>query len=374
MAAEMNLSFRNTSLAFAIALSAFTMEAQTKVTKAAYGKMPDGTAIDQYTIKSPKLEVSVITYGGIITSIISPDNDGKMGDVALGFANLNDYTTKNDPHFGGTIGRYANRIGKAHFKLEGKEYHTPANDHENTLHGGPGGFDHVVWQAKQIPNGVELTHLTPDGDQGFPGNLTATVRMTVSGDSLKLDYSAKTDKPTVVNLTNHSYFNLNGEGSGDILSHKVQIHSAKFTPVDAGLIPTGELKPVKDTPFDFQLPHAVNERINVNDEQLKLGNGYDHNWVLDAQKTLRPVAEVYTDQSGRVLTVLTDQPGIQFYTGNFLNGVQGKNGHKYEFRNGLCLETQHWPDSPNHPMFPSTELKPGQTYHTVTVYRLSVRK
>src|SRR5438309_3670405 len=369
----MKTSLRNTSLLFAIALTALTMDAQTKVTKAAYGKMPDGTAIDQYTIKSPKLEVSVITYGGIITSIISPDKTGKMGDVALGFDKLDDYRTKNDPHFGGTIGRYANRLAHAQFKLEGHDYHTPANDHGNTLHGGVG-FDHVVWQGKQIPSGVELTYKSPDGDQGFPGNLTAMVRMTVEGDALKLAYSATTDQPTVVNMTNHSYFNLNGEGAGDILKHKVQLHAAKFTPVDAGLIPTGELKPVAGTPFDFQLPHAVGERINVNDDQLKLGKGYDHNWVLDQQKTLRNVAEVYSEDSGRVLTVLTDQPGIQFYTGNFLDGVQGKNGHKYEFRNGLSLETQHWPDSPNRPGFSTTELKPGRTYHTVTVYRLGVRK
>ncbi|MBV9669349.1 MAG: galactose mutarotase [Acidobacteriales bacterium] len=370
----MNLQFGKPAIFLALCTTALFMSAQTKVTKADYGKMPDGTPIDRYTIKSPKLEISVINYGGIVTSILSPDKDGKMADVALGFDTLDDYRTKNDPHFGGTIGRYANRIAHGEFKLNGQTYKLPKNNGENTLHGGDVGFDRVVWNAKEIPDGVELTYLSKDGEQGFPGNLNCTVKMTVSGDALKIEYTAKTDKPTVVNLTNHSYFNLNGEGAGDILKHKVQIHAQRFTPVDASLIPTGQLEQVKDTPFDFQLPHAVGERINLGDEQLKLGKGYDHNWIPDRPGMLRAVAEVYSEESGRLLTVMSDQPGVQFYTGNFLNGVVGKHGHKYEFRNGLALETQHWPDSPNHPSFPTTELKPGQTYHTVTIYRLSVRK
>ncbi|MEO8725008.1 MAG: aldose epimerase family protein [Acidobacteriaceae bacterium] len=348
-------------------------QAETKVTKAEFGKMPDGTAIDIYTLAEGKYEVRVMAYGAIVASIKTPDRNGKVADVALGFDTLNDYVKKNDPHFGGTIGRYANRIAHGTFSLDGKTYHVPKNDGDNALHGGPVGFDKAVWQAKQIRNGVEFTHLSPDGDQGFPGNLTVTLRYTLANNALLLEYTATTDQDTVVNLTNHSYFNLKGEGDGDILQHKVQIHAQEFTPVNADLIPTGELQPVRDTPFDFQIHHAVDQRINEKSDQLKLGMGYDHNYVLDNGGKLTQVAEVYSPESGRVLSVSTTEPGLQFYTGNHLDGVKGKGGHIYSMRDGLCLEAQHYPDSPNHPNFPSTELKPGQHDHQTTIYKFSTR-
>jgi aldose 1-epimerase len=246
----------------------------------------------------------------------------------------------------------------------------------NALHGGPKGFDKVVWKAKEIPHGVELTYVSPDGDMGFPGKLTIVVRYTVVGKDLKIEYSATTDKDTVLNLTNHSYFNLAGQGNGDILKDIVKINAGKFLPVDANLIPTGELESVAGTPFDFRKPIAVGARINDNNEQLKLAHGYDHDWVLDSGGgKLAEAAEVYEASSGRVMTVLTDQPGVQFYTGNFLDGtLKGKDGKVYEHRAALCLETQHFPDSPNHPNFPSTELKPGHRYHTETIFRFSTRK
>ena len=281
-----------------------------------------------------------------------------------------------NPFFGALIGRYANRIANAEFKLEGKEYHVPANDGKNSLHGGPHGFNNQVWKGKEIPNGVELTYLSKDGEAGYPGNLSVTVRYTLSNSALHIDYSATTDKPTVLNLTNHSYFNLAGQGNGDILNHELTLHASKFTPVDSTLIPTGELRPVANTPFDFLKPHRVGERINVDDEQLKIAKGYDHNWVIDSQGAgkLTTAAEVYEPTTGRVLRVSTTQPGVQFYTGNFLDGtLKGKGGKTYVHRGGLCLETQHFPDSPNHPKFPTTELKPGQRFHQVTVFSFSTR-
>jgi aldose 1-epimerase len=278
-----------------------------------------------------------------------------------------------DAFFGALIGRYANRIAHGSFTLDGQKYSLPLNNGENTLHGGPHGFNNQVWKAKPIADGVELTYLSKDGEAGFPGSLTATVRYSLVKGNLRIEYSATTDKNTVVNLTNHSYFNLAGEG--DILKQELTLHASRFTPVDAGLIPTGELKSVESTPFDFRKGTAVGARINANDEQLRLGRGYDHNWVLDSGGgKLTEAAEVYDPGSGRVLKVLTDQPGIQFYSGNFLDGsVKGKGGKPYELRSALCLETQHFPDSPNHPAFPTTELKPGDRYHTVTIYRFSTR-
>jgi aldose 1-epimerase len=367
-------SARKALLPAALLCLATIATAETKVSKADFGKMPDGTLVELYTISDGKLEAKVITYGGILTELKAPDKNGAMADVVLGFDNLDDYVKKNDPHFGGTIGRYANRIAHGQFQLDGKTYNIPKNNGENALHGGPIGFDKHVWQAKQISKGVELTYLSPDGDQGFPGNMKTIVRYTIEGDALKIDYSATTDKDTVVNLTNHSYFNLKGEGSGDTLQHKLQIHAQRYTPVDENLIPTGELAPVKDTPFDFQLPHAVGERINVPDSQLKLGVGYDHNYVLENNGKLTKIAEAYESESGRVLSVLTTEPGVQFYSANHLDGVKGKHGHTYNKNEAICLETQHYPDSPNHPAFPSTELKAGKTFHSTTVYQLSVRK
>jgi aldose 1-epimerase len=354
-----------------------TAEAKTKVTSQPFGKMPDGTPVDIYTLSDGAFEARIATYGGVVVSLKAPDRNGKTADVVLGFDDLDGYVanfnTPANAFFGAIIGRYANRIAHGSFTLDGKKYSLPQNDGQNTLHSGTHGFNNVVWKAKPVANGVELTYLSKDGESGFPGNLSATVRYTLIKGDLRIEYSATTDKDTVVNLTNHSYFNLAGQG--DILKNEVTLHASRFTPVDAALIPTGELKPVEGTPFDFRKATAVGARIGADDAQLHLGHGYDHNWVLDSGGgKLVEAAEVYEPSSGRVLKVLTDQPGIQFYTGNFLNGtIKGKGGKPDELRSALCLETQHFPDSPNHPDFPTTELKPGERYHTVTVYSLSTR-
>ncbi|HSZ63377.1 MAG TPA: aldose epimerase family protein [Terriglobales bacterium] len=367
----------------AIAISAFLAmisliaEAKTKVTSEPFGKMPDGTAVEIYTLTDGAYEARITTYGGILVSMKTPDRAGKSADVVLGFDDVSGYVANfNGPSnafFGAIIGRYANRIAHASFTLDGQKYSLPKNNGDNTLHSGPHGFNNVVWKAKPIANGVELTYLSKDGEAGFPGNLTATVKYTLVKGDLRIDYEAATDKDTVVNLTNHSYFNLAGQG--DILKHELTLHASRFTPVDAGLIPTGELKPVESTPFDFRKPTAVGARINANDDQLHLGRGYDHNWVLDNKiGKLAEAAELFDPGSGRVLKVLTDQPGVQFYSGNFLDSsVKGKGGKPYEQHSALCLETQHFPDSPNHPDFPSTELKPGERYHTVTIFSFSAR-
>jgi len=363
-----------------LVMCATMLEAKTTVTKQPFGKMPDGTQIDVYTLSEGKVEARIITYGGIVVSLKTPDKSGKVDDIVLGFDTLDQYVkvsnAPGNPFFGALIGRYANRIANAEFKLEGKEYHVPANDGKNSLHGGPHGLNNQVWKGKEIPNGVELTYLSKDGEAGYPGNLSVTVRYTLTGSALHIDYSATTDKPTVLNLTNHSYFNLAGQGNGDILNHELTLHASKFTPVDSTLIPTGELRPVAGTPFDFLKPHRIGERIDADDEQLKIAKGYDHNWVIDSQGAgkLTNTAEVYEPTTGRALRVSTTQPGVQFYTGNFLDGtLKGKGGKTYVHRGGLCLETQHFPDSPNHPKFPTTELKPGQRFHSVTVFSFSAR-
>ncbi|MGB6387515.1 MAG: aldose epimerase family protein [Terriglobales bacterium] len=352
-------------------------EAKTKVTSQSFGKMPDGTPVEIYTMSDGAFEARIATYGGVVVSLKAQDRNGKTADVVLGFDDLDGYVANfngaADAFFGAIIGRYGNRIAHGSFTLDGHKYSLPLNNGENTLHGGPHGFNNVVWKAKPIENGVELTYLSKDGEAGFPGNLSATVRYTLVRGDLRIEYSATTDKDTVVNLTNHSYFNLAGQG--DILKHELTLHASRFTPVDAGLIPTGERKPVEGTPFDFRKATAVGARIGADDAQLHLGHGYDHNFVLDSGGgELTEAAEVYDPSSGRVLKVLTDQPGIQFYSGNFLDGsIKGKGGKPYELHAALCLETQHFPDSPNHPDFPTTELKPGERYHTVTVYSLSTR-
>jgi aldose 1-epimerase len=350
-----------------------TMSAKTRVTKQAFGKTSEGTPVDLYTLADGKIEARIITYGGIVVSLRTPDRNGKLDDVVLGCDTAEQYE-KQTAHFGGIVGRYANRIAHGSFQLDGHTYSIPKNDGDNALHGGIRGFDKMVWQGKQIPDGVELTYVSKDGEQGFPGTLTTVVRYTVSGSALHMDYSATTDKDTVLNLTNHSYFNLAGQGKGDILGHVLKIDASRITPVDATLIPTGELKPVEGTPFDFRTPHKVGERIDADDPQLRLGHGYDHNFVLDhPANELAEAAEVYEPTTGRILKVLTTEPGLQFYTGNFLDGsITGKEGRVYNRRFALCLETQHFPDSPNHASFPSTELKPGQKFHTVTVYEFSV--
>jgi aldose 1-epimerase len=348
------------------------MSAKTRVSKQAFGQTPEGTPVDLYSLADGKVEVRIMTYGGIIVSLRTPDRNGKLDDVVLGCDSVEKYETQT-AHFGGIIGRYANRIAHGSFHLDGRTYSIPKNDGDNALHGGTRGLDKVIWAAKEIQDGIELTYVSKDGDQGFPGTLTTTVRYKLSGSALRIEYSATTDKDTVLNLTNHSYFNLKGQGNGDILGHVLKIDASRMTPVDASLIPTGELKSVEGTPFDFRTPHAIGERINADDIQLRLGKGYDHNFVLDhTPGELAEAVEVYEPTTGRILRVLTTEPGLQFYTGNFLDGtITGKEGRVYNRRFAFCLETQHFPDSPNHASFPSTELKPGQRFHSVTVFEFS---
>jgi aldose 1-epimerase len=347
-----------------------SMQGKTSVSKQAFGHTSDGTAVDIYTLADGKVEARVITYGGIIVSLRTPDRNGKLDDVVLGYDSVDQYIAQT-PYFGAIIGRYANRIAHGSFQLDGKTYSIPKNNGDNALHGGIRGFDKVVWTAQQIKDGVELTYVSKDGDQGFPGTLTTTVRYTLEGGALRIEYAATTDKDTVLNLTNHSYFNLAGQGKGDVFGHVVKIDASRFTPADASQIPTGELKPVEGTPFDFRTPHAIGERINADDAQLHLGKGYDHNFVLDhAQGQLTEAAEVYEPTTGRILRVLTTEPGVQLYTGNNLDGsITGKEGRVYKQFFALCQETQHFPDSPNHPNFPTTELKPGRAFHSVTVFQ-----
>jgi aldose 1-epimerase len=350
-----------------------------RLTMQPFGKTPDGREVDLYTLSNKNgLEVGILNYGGVIQTLKAPDRNGKFKDIVLGFDNLGLYVAKN-PYFGALVGRYANRIGNAKFSLDGKEYHVPKNDGPNCLHGGIINFSKQLWVANGggTPQNAKLVleYVSADGEEGFPGKLTATVTYTLNDkNELRIDYAAVSDKPTVVNLTNHSYFNLAGQGSGDILNHVLTIYASRFTPVGATLIPTGELKAVAGTPFDFTKPTRIGERIGADDQQLKYGMGYDHNWVLDHSGSLSLAARAEDPSSGRVLEVLTDQPGVQFYTGNHLDGTDhGKGGKAYQPRGGFCLETQHFPDSPNKPSFPSTVLRPGGQYHTTTVFRFSAK-
>ena len=360
-------------LAFAVACKQEQQGVKASVTKQEFGKMAGGEAVDLYVLKNANgIEVAVTNYGATVVSVKTPDAKGNIADIVLGFDNLQGYLSP-EPYLGAVVGRYGNRIAKGTFKLDGKEYSLPINNGANSLHGGVKGFDKVVWTAEaKGDNAVVLSYLSKDGEEGYPGNLSVKVTYTLTDtNDLQIDYFATTDKDTVVNLTNHSYFNLAGQGKGDILGHDMQLNSDKFTPVDAGLIPTGELKPVEGTPFDFRKPTAIGSRINDADEQLKLGGGYDHNFVLNrGAEPLALAAHVSEATSGRVLEVWTAEPGVQFYTGNFLDGtVKGKGGVAYAKRFGFCLETQHYPDSPNQPAFPTTTLKPGQEYKTTTVWK-----
>jgi aldose 1-epimerase len=365
--------------------SVFSLEGAVaeKIRVADFGKTEQGQPISQYTLTNKKgVEAVIINYGATLVSLKVPGRDGNSADVVLGYDDIAGYE-KDKSFFGATIGRYGNRIGGAQFTLDGTLYHVPKNDGPNSLHGGTPGFNKRIWTGADRSTAtaeiLEMSYTSPDGENGYPGTLKVTVTFTLPAETneLRIDYRATTDKDTVVNLTNHSYFNLSGDPAKEILEHALTLHASKFTPVDSTLIPTGELKAVAGTPFDFTKSTAIGARINQDDEQLKFGKGYDHNWVLDrtAKPGLQLAAEVYEPGSGRVLDVLTTEPGIQFYSGNFLDGtVRGKGGVMYAHRTGLCLETQHFPDSPNHANFPSTELKPGQTYHTTTVFRFSVRK
>ena len=346
-----------------------------------FGKTADGREINLYTLTNKQgMEVGIVDYGGTIVSLKTPDRNGKLADVVLGFDSAGGYL-EDHSYFGVLVGRYGNRIAKGRFTLNGVQYKLATNNGENHLHGGVKGFNKAVWKARDLSDGqsprLDLTYLSKDGEEGYPGNLSVSVVYTLTdSNELRIDYSATTDKDTVVNLTNHSYFNLAEQDEVDILGHELTLFADKFTPSDKGLIPTGELRSVEGTPFDFRKPVAIGARIGQNDEQLKYGGGYDHNFVLTSGGgALAPAARVYEPKSGRVMEVLTTEPGIQFYTGNFLDGtVPGKGGKAYPKRSGFCLETQHFPDSPNHPQFPSTVLKTGGRYQTTTVYRFSVSK
>lgn len=350
-------------------------QASSGVKSSVFGTMPDGQVIHLYTLTNRHgVEVSITNYGGRVVSILAPDRAGKMADVTLGFDHLQGYLGAN-PFFGALVGRYANRIAHAQFTLDGVKYPLAKNDGPNSLHGGAKGFDKKVWKARELSPAepaLELTYLSKEGEEGYPGNLSVKVVYTLTDENgLRIDYTATTDKDTMINLTNHSYFNLAGQGNGDILKHQLMINAGRFTPIDSTLIPTGELRSVQGTPFDFRKPTAIGARIEDNNEQLKYGKGYDHNFVLNRHGSgLTLAARVTEPESGRVLEVWTTQPGLQFYTGNFLDGtIRGKEGKVYGRRSALCLETQHFPDSPNHPDFPTAELKPGETYHQVTVYK-----
>jgi aldose 1-epimerase len=353
--------------------------------RAAFGKTDDGTAVEKYVLRnSHGMEATVITYGGILQSLIVPDKHGKAADVVLGFDDVQGYQKNGNVYFGATIGRFGNRLADGAFELDGKRYQVPQNDHGNSLHGGPQGFDKRVWKAEPHNGkdsvGVTLTYLSADGEMGFPGALKTDVTYSLTEQNeLRIDYKATTDKPTVLNLTNHSYFNLAGAGNGDILKQVATLYAAHYTPVTAKLIPTGELAPVAGTPMDFTKPTAFGTHIKADHPQLKFAEpkqgGFDFNWVLDTNGDVsRPAADVYDPQSGRRLQLYTTEPGVQLYTSNFLDGtVKGKHGKVYPHWSAFTLETQHFPDSPNQPKFPSTRLDPGQTYTQTMVLKFSAK-
>jgi aldose 1-epimerase len=347
-----------------------------------FGTLPTGDDVLEYQLNNKNgMRVSILNYGGIVQSIWVPDRNGEIGDVVLGFDELGAYLAKSQ-YFGCITGRYANRIAKGKFSLDGKTYTLATNNEPNHLHGGDRGFDKRVWKAEFAKNNhgdaVVLTHVSPDGDQGYPGALTTKVTYTLTDDNeLRIDYEATTTKPTVLNLTNHSYFNLAGAGKGTILDHVLTMQADRFNPTDATNIPTGELRPVAGTPFDFRQPTSIGQRIETADEQLKVGQGYDHNYIFkDSRDGVleKKVARVVDPKSGRVLEVSTTEPGIQLYTGNFLNGMEGKYGLHYVRRGAFCLEAQTFPDAPNQQNFPSAVLRPGETYRQTTIYHFSVEK
>jgi aldose 1-epimerase len=343
--------------------------ASTSVKKSRFGSAY-ANAISLYTLQSETLTIKLIDYGGIIVSVEAPDRQGRFEDVVLGFDRLDPYIS-NPAYFGAIIGRYANRIADARFALHGREYRLARNDGNNSLHGGRRGFDKRCWAAQEIENGICLTYTSPDQEEGYPGNLETEVSYAVASNELRINYSARTDRDTVVNLTNHSYFNLAGHASGDILGHELQLESDFFTPCDKNQIPTAVLQSVEGTAFDFRRQRVLGERIMERNEQLRIGQGYDHNWVLRRQAGgLLLAARLRDPKSGRALEVLTTEPGIQFYSGNLLDGtLVGKHGARYRKHAALCLETQHFPNSPNTPQFPSTELKAGEQFASETVYR-----
>jgi aldose 1-epimerase len=359
--------------------SSGTSESSDDVASESFGTMPDGTEVQLFTLRNANgIQMQVTNYAAAITTLLVPDRDGNFEDVVLGFDSLDDYLAEH-PHFGSVIGRYGNRIGQSRFELDGEVFELTPNDGGNHLHGGDVGFDRVLWTAEPFSRagerGIVFAYVSTDGEEGYPGTLTARVTYTLTDDDeLIFDYHATTDRATHVNLTQHSYFNLAGHSSGTILDHELTILASAFTPTDDELIPTGEIRPVAGTPFDFTSPQSIGTRIDQEDDQLRFGLGYDHNFVIDRNGSGLTLAAVLRDPaSGRVMRVYTEEPGVQFYSGNFLDGtITGKDGAVYEYRSGLCLETQHFPDSPNQPDFPSTILRPGEVYSTRTVHTFSV--
>lgn len=343
----------------------------------AFEKIIDGKQTHLYTLKNKAgMTLTMTNFGGRVVNLLVPDSAGKMIDVSVGLGSVEDYIKSTERYYGATIGRYGNRIAKGHFSLDGKQYTLATNNAPNTLHGGKKGYQDVVWDAKKLNDqALELTYLSKDMEEGFPGNLRIKVTYTLTDDnSLKIDYEATTDKTTVVNLTNHAYFNLNGEGSGTILNHSVQFNADNYTPVDSTLIPTGKIEPVKGTPFDFTKPETIGARINDDNQQLKNGKGYDHNFVLNKHDMKMPVALVKGDKTGIVMEIYTEEPGLQFYSGNFMQSKNTmKYGEKDDYRTAFAMETQHYPDSPNQPQFPSTVLKPGETYRTQSIYKFKTK-
>ena len=370
-----------TILTATLALGALALPAHgIEITESVFGTMPDGAKVMEYNLVNENgMRARIIQYGAIVVSLETPDRDGNSADIVLGFDTLEGYLDGH-PFFGCIAGRYANRIAEGRFELDGEEYTLATNNPPNHLHGGDIGFDKALWAAEVVSaegaGGVKLTHTSPDGDEGYPGTVRATVTYWLTEDNeLRVDFEAVTDAPTHVNLTHHGYFNLNGHDAGDILDHELTLHASRYTPVSETLIPTGELAPVAGTPLDFTESTPIGERIDAEHEQIERGAGYDHNFVVNRDGPgLVPAAEVYAPATGRVMEVLTTQPGLQLYTGNFLDGADiGKGGHAYGRRNALCLETQHFPDTPNQPDFPTTRLDPGDTYRHQAVYRFSTR-
>ncbi len=348
------------------------------VSKTPFGTLPNGAAVELYTLSDGVITASISNYGARLVSVITPDRGGTKAEVALGHDSVDGYVADLNSYMGAIVGRYGNRLAGGSFTIDGVPCQVPLNNGVNALHGGPDGFDRKLWQTEISGSAVIFRLLSPDGDMGFPGTLNLAVTYTLKAGALRIDYQATTDKATVVNVTNHAYFNLAGEASGatggDVLDHEVTLPAKHFTPVDAHLIPTGELQPVAGTPFDFTTPRRVGERIGADDVQLKLARGYDHNWASGNKGSMKLAAIVKDPVSGRVLTVETTEPGVQFYTGNFLDGsipTRSKEG-AYGFRSGFCLETQGYPDAPNHPNFPSTLLRPGEVLRSCTIFRFSV--
>lgn len=374
------LAFTFSTVASATALAAADKKVAPSVTETPFGTLEDGGKVTLYTLTNALgSEAKIINYGAILVSLKVADRDGKLRDVVLGYDDLAGYVKDKD-FFGSTVGRYGNRIGAGKFTLDGKAYQLDVNNGPNHLHGGAHGFYKNLWKAEPVKGkagpGVKLTLVSKDGDQGYPGTVTLTVTYTLTRENgLRIDYLGTTDKPTILNPTNHSYFNLSGDATHTILDEELTIDADKTTPVDATLIPTGKLADVTGTPMDFRKPTKIGARIDAKDEQLGFGKGYDHNWVLSTpSKKVRKVAELFDPTSGIDMQVLTDQPGLQFYSGNFLNGtIHGKAGTAYQLRTALCLEPQVFPDSPNHPSFPSAVLRPGQRYHQTTIYQFSAR-